>query len=349
MVHRQVVLALVATAAFLVATTGRALAQSSSDVPPAVRTEIAAGAISRQMDATGRSLAAPVTTFVLDATTQSRVGIARIGWQRDDLTFLVSVRAPLGEGLGARVADLDGLRDKSTAELGLQWSRWQADDPAPLLEPICREVATATGRRLEDMNCSYLGLLRDPNPIARDAAKRAFRALPVKTMTTIGVSASLGPERFSFVDAVTLDPGSERHASWSFSTNATILTSRGILIAGQYRHEVSYGGGSSQEICTPIGATGSLRCASRIVGAPSRSAGEQLGVEIRGFLTDHLAISPRLRLDLSRDVVGIEVPVYFLRAPDGGLAGGIALGWRSDDRAFTMTAFVGQVLGMLTR
>ena len=44
-----------------------------------------------------------------------------------------------------------------------------------------------------------------------------------------------------------------------------------------------------------------------------------------------------------------EVPIYFLQAKSGGLTGGVTLGWRSDTKAFTASAFVGPVLKLLTR
>jgi hypothetical protein len=321
----------------------------AQDLPPEVRTEIVAGAIGRTGDATGRSSAGPSTSFTFDATTKDRAAVARLGWQRDASTFVLTLRAPLGEGGAGRFADLDGLRDKSMVEAGWQWSRWEAEDPGPLLADICRKYAASIGRRLEEITCSYLALLRDPDPKAREAARTILRTLPVTSLATFGVSASIGPERFNFLDSQTLTAGTERHTNWSFTATASVLTPRGILIAGHYRHEVAFSGGSARQICSPIGTTGSLSCAERILGAPSRGGAGQIGAELRAFISERLAVSPRLRIDLSREVYGLEVPVYFLHNTEGGFTGGLSVGWRSDDRALTIVAFVGQVLGLMTR
>ena len=46
--------------------------------------------------------------------------------------------------------------------------------------------------------------------------------------------------------------------------------------------------------------------------------------------------------DIRRAVTGIDLPVWVLHNPAGGLAGGIRLGYRTDSRAMTVALFVSQ-------
>jgi hypothetical protein len=110
---------------------------------------------------------------------------------------------------------------------------------------------------------------------------------------------------------------------------------------------VAYQGAPETEVCSPLTGTLSLQCGKRVLRAPFRQASEIIGGEVRKFFNSRFAITARLNHDLKDDVTGLEVPLYFVRNSDGGLTGGISIGWRSDTDAVIASAFVGQVLALI--
>ena len=82
-------------------------------------------------------------------------------------------------------------------------------------------------------------------------------------------------------------------------------------------------------------------------GDPSRT--NRLSFEAKQFVGTKFAVAPKLNWSVDESVVGVEFPIYLLQAKDGGLTGGVTLGWRSDTKAFTASAFVGPVLKLIAR
>ena len=46
--------------------------------------------------------------------------------------------------------------------------------------------------------------------------------------------------------------------------------------------------------------------------------------------------------DLRRGVTGVDLPVWLVRNPAGGLAGGVRFGYRTDARQMTAALFVSE-------
>jgi hypothetical protein len=139
----------------------------------------------------------------------------------------------------------------------------------------------------------------------------------------------------------------ETHTSWSIALSGGVLTRNAIWLSGQYTHAVNHAAAPATQVCSPLGDTPSLQCGNRVLRAPSRTASEIVGGEVRKFLNRRFAISGRLHYDFKEEVTSLEVPLYFLRNSDGGLTGGVSIGWRSDTDALVASAFVGQVLGLV--
>lgn len=74
-----------------------------------------------------------------------------------------------------------------------------------------------------------------------------------------------------------------------------------------------------------------------------------LGFELKQFFGANFAVAPKVYVDVTDQILGIEVPLYILQDKKGGLTGGVTPGWRSDTKAFTASAFVGPVLTLITK
>jgi hypothetical protein len=278
---------------------------------------------------------------VIEATTKDKIASARVGFQWLDALLDLKVQGPVGAGgESAVLADLNGLRNKSTIEAGFNLLRWGQQDPAVMLTAAC-DRARAQGLEVKD--CSYLNLKR---LAGRGGISIASDVKPARTYI-LGASAKFGREEFVFTPLPSLVKGTQRHASWALSARGGVLTSGAVLIAASYTREHAYAAGPQTQVCSPIDGGVGLTCATRTVAAPSLTDTNIGAVELRTYFGRGFAINPRL--SFTKDVMGIEVPLYFLQHPDGGLSGGVSLGWRSDAKAFVVSAFVGQVLALLSR
>jgi hypothetical protein len=122
------------------------------------------------------------------------------------------------------------------------------------------------------------------------------------------------------------------------------------VISGSYRRQVAYKGGDTVEVCSPVGTTGSSTCSDEVVGAPGDpDRTNTVSLEVKQFFGAHFAVAPKINHDFTKSITGIEAPIYLLRDKTGGLTGGVTLGWRSDKKELTASAFVGSVLRLITK
>jgi hypothetical protein len=329
-----------------------ASAAGSAALSPSERAAVLDGAWTRSADPTGHSAVATNTFVTLEGSSGGRMATAQLGVATGNLALAFALKGAVdGDTKQATFGDLNGLRDKSSLDVSLTWSHWDLGDPAPKLLPACEEFAAATGAKLEDIPCSLLALKRDKTAAGKAALKSILRRLDPGTVYFTGIRAAVAPEAFTFTNVPDLTSRTQRHTSWSVTTNAGVLTSQSVLLAGHYTYEVAYLGGGNSQLCQPVTSTSSLVCSDRIIGGPAREASNLIGGEIRKFFGARVAVSPRVNVDAAggNTLVGIEVPLYFLRSGEGGLTGGAMVGWRSDDRSIVVSAFVGEVLGLLTR
>lgn len=114
----------------------------------------------------------------------------------------------------------------------------------------------------------------------------------------------------------------------------------GYVLGAGLSWEKAYKGGKEQEICNPIGTTGSLACDKGSLDAPTTEKDEILFVEYRAWPRfGSLAWSPRVEYNFDGSDFGVRVPVFLVADPKRVLDGGIALGWTSDEH-FTASVFI---------
>ncbi len=302
--------------------------------------------------------AAPVIS--LEGTTADKVVNAQVGVQYRGFTLTAGAKANVGDDTSQPVAlaDLDGLRNKTTGEFGLLWSKWRAGysgDVNVVLDPICARYAKATGRtegpNNDQFRCRIGWFRKDRSAAGQAAYNDLIDKLTPGNIFFAGFNGSVAPESFKYVSADTLaDQPQERHTSRSFSAVAGVAFKTNTVTTFSYAHDVAYQAGDKADVCTPAASGGSLKCVQAVIGPPGDpERTDRLSFEFKQFFGTNFAFAAKFNWDVDNSIVGIELPIYFLQAKDGGLTGGITLGWRSDTKAFTASAFVGPVLKLFTK
>lgn len=328
-------------------------AQTTPDQTTRARQESIERGLTRSTGATESALVKAAPVLSLQGTRDDKIVRGQIAVKVGAFTFTAGAKASVSETADAPIilADLDGLRNKNTGDVNALWSRWTgADtDPFSLYEPACTAFEKATGRKTTDYTCDKESMKKDGSPAALIALK-AMQDLQdnAGTIFFAGGGGSLSPETFRFVGADDLrSRPDQKHASWSANAIAGVVLSTNTTLTGSYKRQIAYRAGKKVQTCSPFNSAGTLTCTDNIVGAPTAGKSTILSVEIRRFIATSFAIAPKLNRDLTKNVTGVELPIYVLQDKNGGLTGGVILGWRSDTRAFTASAFIGPVLKLI--
>jgi len=364
--------AIVMTCVALLLTSARAGAQppatpstaatQQETLSPAERRSAVNGALARLADPTTRSVSSgPTPTFILEASSTTKIAGARIGFQYRDWLIDMKLQGVVDSSSRQAVfADLDGLRHKSTVELGLLWTSYPPRVASETLEAACRRYEKAEKITLQQRPCSIRDLRREaqggafPAPDTRQPrlADEVARWLAPRHLFLAGVSYTFGPEQFSFVPTPTAAGVTETRVNWAVTARAGLVASDTLSYGAEYARVVEYQIGNNRQICVPMGDAGILECANRIVGGPTMIRTHSVALEVRTLLGPTFAINPRLSMNPSSGAVRFDVPVYFLQNARGGLAGGVTMGWRhfrTTGSTIEMTAFVGQVFGLILK
>jgi len=148
---------------------------------------------------------------------------------------------------------------------------------------------------------------------------------------------------FSYSDSLPFVRRSVDHAAYALEGGGGHRW-RSAALYGGLRWERSYRAQSAQNVCTPasFGPAGTQTCSNVVLGAPSGTervvASVSGAVSIGGNGAARLTVSHYLR----HSVTGIDLPVWVMPNPAGGLAGGVRFGYRTDSRQVTAALFVSQ-------
>jgi hypothetical protein len=149
--------------------------------------------------------------------------------------------------------------------------------------------------------------------------------------------------RFAYRDSTTLGRRSVEHAAYAIESGGGRRWSS-VSLYGGVRWEQAYRARTSHNVCSPatFGPAGTETCADMVLGAP-RSR-ERAVASVSGAWSIGGAGAARLTIshDIRRAITGIDLPVWLIANPAGGLAGGVRLGYRTDSRAMTVALFVSQ-------
>lgn len=309
--------------------------------------------------ATGSSSAstvksAPALSF--EGAQDDKIVRGQIGVQYGRFTLTAGAKTNVTKGAAERpttLADLDGLRNKTTGEFSLYGSHWlgRGEDPNNVLDAPCNQFAEETGKKEgTDFKCRLGWFAKDSSAAGRRAYDTIIDALSPRAILFVGGNGNIAPEEFKFVGKTDLKVAKEMHTSWSVSGVAGIALKTNMVIAASYRRAVAYQAGDKAQVCSALGSTGSTTCAEKVLGGPGGpDKTNVVSFEVKQFFGGGFAVAPKINRDFTNGVTGIQIPIYVLQDKNGGLTGGITLGWRSDTKAFTASAFVGPVLRLLTK
>jgi hypothetical protein len=176
----------------------------------------------------------------------------------------------------------------------------------------------------------------DPNwPRAAAQAAQKFDALNARQPSTLqSLSLSLLGNQHSYSYVTKAAPSKvvkQSAEGYGMSVNYTVVFQKVSLIAG-YSYERPFKGGQGQQVCSPIGTTGSTTCSTAAVGAPARTTARIVSGEARILLNPDLALGPRMEYDTVSANFGIKLPVYFVPNAKKVLTGGLVVGWTKQGR-----------------
>lgn len=326
---------------------------SPSPEPPAVsespkpsdeeRQAAEAAGIRRGLDVGRRPLVAPAPVsrvalledaVSLVATDKDRRGIVTAVLRRPNWTFGVELSGDLDSGT-TEPLDLDGLGDGSSVGVNLERWIWSMKPDIPALKALCR-------RHTGQDTCKASEL---PTPKAIEEFFEAQHA--GSTPVFLGLGASLGRNRFDYLDPATLESSSASYNNWRVDANVGLFRPDIGTVSLSYAYMRVYVAGAESDLCRPLGSGGALECDSAVLSAPTLARHSIAGIEWR-YLTagQRLGMAARLARDFREDVTTVDVPLYFLSDPRQGLRGGVTVGWRSDSHVWTLRVFVGTAFSL---
>jgi hypothetical protein len=290
----------------------------------------------------------PNAQFTLQSTSTDRTVSARVAYQIQDsvlgdLLLDLKLSGPISSSGETRLADLDGLRTSTSVDAGISWIRWHPSADPKRQQAICDAYKrTLPGADAADFTCTLQEL-----PAGSEYRRRFAQAIDWGTPLLLKLRYKVGRREFHFVDPATLERDSESRTGYSITAATGVLLDALGLVGFAYRFEEAFRAGAETDLCLPLGATGALACDPAEIGPPQRRQAHVLQAELRRFFGERLGVNPRISYEVKDAVVGLELPLYFLRDPDRGLNGGVSLGWRSDDDELVWSVFVGEALGVI--
>lgn len=156
-------------------------------------------------------------------------------------------------------------------------------------------------------------------------------------------SGTFSHPRFAWRDSVALGRRSVEHSAYAIESGGGRRWSS-LSLYGGLRWEQAYHARTAHDVCTPAayGAAGTESCASLVVGAPRGRERTVATVSGAWSIGGNAAARLTIAHDVRRAVTGIDLPVWLLQNPAGGLAGGLRLGYRTDSKETTVALFVSQ-------
>jgi hypothetical protein len=321
-----------------------------------------AGALQQRLfDPRGDSgIGSPAAQLSLEGTKDKGSVTGKVGVLVKDSVLHFAFSGPIGEKQQeAALATLDGLANKASFEFGLTQVFWHPQADPSAQELVCAEhlIEKGVAGSLSDAK----GKLREKNadstakyPCQRSALPAKLRDLFDNAIhwgrpVLVAASFKTAREQFAFARAPQYQDEKLGLSSYSGSISVGVLTNAVGFVRAGLQYQSAYQGQDSASVCSPLDGSTSLKCRDIAVGAPDKSIRTLMQVEMRKYLSGSLGFGPKFTYDYRKSNWGLELPVYLFQAKQGGLNGGVALGWRSDTKAFAASLFLGDVFGILNR
>jgi hypothetical protein len=300
-------------------------------------------------------LSTPVTKDAKDTDFASLNGLAA------DLTFSLSytgISAPLAASTVEARKQVGAAQEQVCKE-------YHADPDECEPEGLIRAAAVKCGFT-EVQNVKEVGPSEVADTLAgllvtaKDAQRTCFESLRDRALDAFDFASFQGHSIRSW--AVTGEVGRKPATFFDAGGNKLQKTNVPYAISGAYgwigkngvfslngRYESRFKDGKDVTRCQPFasGAPGSNleTCEQLPFASPARSSAFVASAEGRWFFT-MLAISPVVSYDFKQKVLGLQLPLYFIRDSNKDFTGGVRFGWRDDTHKFTTSVFVSKALSL---
>jgi hypothetical protein len=269
-------------------------------------------------------------------------------------TFTLTASAPIDKGSDRTdLVTLDGLRNAFTLGTKFTWFKMSGrlnplNDPetAGLNDEICDELTRVYLMRTgsaDDPTC-------DTNNVKEYLPGRymEFRNLfidPNGWLVSFGLEPKVGYKKFTFLDAVTLSKMSDSKEPWGIEAFVGFAPSRWqTLITVGANYQSGFKDADNGILCPPSSGSSPVTCKTGPVGKPVSDDAELLYVELRHQL--RLAgVSLKVTHDFKENLTGVDLPITFIKGQDGGLTGGIRVGWNNTSH-WQAGIFVGKAFSL---
>jgi hypothetical protein len=339
-----------------------------------------------QVNGSAADKSAKISVDLLRAFNSPKISGDRLTVSNNESSLNFTMSTPWDGENDALPASLDGLASGATASMTYAYhftrinrvATQQQDKLLQKAEQICRSKAG-------EERTSLIGQLGpNPNQSATEAVEKAIiellktcdkqtaqRDILVNTYLTarearaytvgsfasaassLAITGSIGQKKFEFVDPTSLATDAKKHVSWSLGASFTLYprdTPTAVSFSAKY--ERAYKAAESKILCPAPNGLTPVTCVNKPVGTPNLDKSYLLGATVRhrfwqGEKLGVLAIAPSATYDTSNDIFGAELPVYFVPSKDGGLTGGLKLGYRSDTDNVSFGIFLGAAFGIV--
>ena len=278
--------------------------------------------------------------------------------------FSIQASAPLSESdPRSSVLQLDGLANKG--KVGAEWRYGQQRLPTrDELTALTKDLAelclkkpefssnnpTETGLIVQA--CS-LATLQGDAQLGSEARRLIQRYFPRRAAWFLSFKGDVGAESFKYLDPVTFAENEPRKWSPSGSVILGYLTPQNVYLSAAVRFEKTHKAADKQATCTISDVGVRTACPILTVGGPKEETPKITEGEIRRYVPvgDHnLGLSGIIRRDWDGKETSIEVPIFFVKDKDGGLSGGVSVGYlwspKPDNQGPRFAVFVGQAFGL---
>jgi hypothetical protein len=177
-----------------------------------------------------------------------------------------------------------------------------------------------------------------------DALSAEFAAVAKKAVLhTTGLSASIGYLDFTTFDAASLAKSTSREKPKSIGAYYSMhWLSENTKLTLKVDRKQAYKAARTQTRCPAATTSSPVLCATGAFAKPTEVVGNVLSAGVRRMLPDErFALELMVSRDVKNKTSGVRLPLYFLSNASGGLTGGVALAWNSDEKKTTAALFIG--------
>jgi hypothetical protein len=157
------------------------------------------------------------------------------------------------------------------------------------------------------------------------------------------LSATFSQPTFAYRDSAVLGRRSVDHTAYAIAAGSGYRWSS-VTLQGAMRWEQAYRAQASQNVCSPasFGPDGTETCANLVIGEPASSERTIASLSAAWSIGGNGAARLTISHDLGHSITGVDLPVWVMANPAGGLAGGVRFGYRTDTKQVTVALFVSE-------